>query len=594
MFNPYEPLQMRRLTRAVKKSFDALEPHRTARSDLVKEFIGAGYGDQSPGQVMPVNMLVQMVDIYLMYLAGASPQVLLPTARKDILPFVADLEAIVNQELQEMKFDKTLRRWVLESLFSIGVLKCGMVDADYIEIIPGQPQPSQDYFADVVDFDDFVYDTNANSWDRITFIGDRYRVDMDALMENENFEEAGKVSLREHADSEVDGPTDRVGDFSKEEITTFSEEGELRKTAWVWDVALPEEGLVITYADAAADSVMAPLRVVQWDGVSTSPYHCLWHIDVPGNIMPLPPGQVVRSLNKSMNALYRKMVAQATRQKTLGLYRTGDEADVEKIQKASDGDLVGVSDPTTVTQVAFGGADQANLAFSMHVRDLFSQMAGNLDSMGGLGPQSETAKQDAMIASAVGKKAARMSRNVVDATVEVIRDFIYRIWEDPINTYEATRQVAGTSVEVNATMGPGDRQGNFGDFSVKIEEYSMQYKSPQERAHEIMGMVTNIIIPMMPILQQQGVGLNTQKLFEVLSKYLSLPELQLILEFIGPPMPGAQGDAAKQPSQTHRTYERISRPGASRQGNSQTMQSLMMGGNPQPAEQAALNRPTGV
>jgi len=255
---------------------------------------------------------------------------------------------------------------------------------------------------------------------------------------------------------------------------------------------------------------------------------------------------------------------------------------------------VPVSDPSAVAEVSFGGAASENMAFSIQIGDWFSRISGNLDAMGGLGPQSDTFKQDALIANTVSQKTAKMQRSVVDATVEVIRDFIYRLWHDPLKSYEATRSIEGTSFEVESRLDPGIREGNFGDFDVKIEPFSMQYKSPNERASDIIQLATQVIFPVMPLLQQQGIGVNWQRIFEVLSKYMSLPELQHIFEFIGVPMPGTGGDSATQPQVSHRTYERVSRPGATRQGNNQIMQQMLSGGNPQPSEQAAIGRPTGV
>ena len=595
MFDPYDAKQLQQLDKAVRASHKKLEPHRDARRELVRDFVGTAYGTDFCRREMPVNMLSLMVDVYLMNLAGDSPQVLLPTARKDILPYIADLEAIVNKELRDMQFDKTLRKWVLEAIFSMGILKCGLVDADYIEVIPGQPQPSQEYFADLVDFDDFSYDTESSSWDRVTFMADRYRVDYEALMGSEHFDEQGKIGLRlDEADWET--TPERTSDFSTEgESSETAQDSAFRKTTWVWDICLPEEGIVVTIADNADDTVFAPLKVVEWDGVSNTPYHCLWFTDVPGNAMPLPPGQVVKSLNRTINALYRTLVQQAKRQKTIGVYRYGDEQEAKRVQNARDGELVGLQDPTNVQEVSFGGASPENLAFTIQARDLFSLMAGNLDAMGGLGPQSETFRQDAMIAQTVSKKSARMSRAVVDATTEVVRDFVYRLWNDPLNYYTTTRPIAGTRVQVQAELIPGVRYGEFHEFDIRIEPYSMQYKSPQERGSDIIQLLTNVVFPMMPFLQQQGIGVNLQHVFEMLSKYLSLPELQLIFEFIGAPLPGTGRDGeAKQPQVSHRTYERVSRPGATRQGNDQTMQQILMGGNPQQAERAALGRPTGV
>ena len=125
MFDPYDPSQMNKLHRAVAASHRKLGTFRKQRRELIEEYAGADYGTENTAvNKMPVNMMAMLVDIYLMHLAGNGPRIILPTPRRDILPFVADLEAVVNQELQDMKFDATLRKWVLDAIFCIQRL-CG-------------------------------------------------------------------------------------------------------------------------------------------------------------------------------------------------------------------------------------------------------------------------------------------------------------------------------------------------------------------------------------------------------------------------------------------------------------------------------------
>jgi hypothetical protein len=575
MLDPNRPKDLQRIYEAVRACRRQLASARRKRRELIQDFVGSAYPQEWMVQTdMPVNMLAVMMDIYTMQLAGSNPRVILPTPRKELLPFAADLEAVVNQELEDMQFSKTLRRWVQEAMFCMGILKSGLVDGEYIEIIPGSPQPTQQYFLDLVDFDDFVFDLDAVYWDRVSFMGDRYKVNFDYLVQDDRYpaEARSQVKPREYGQPEDDEGSSEIF-FNRG--SEYGIERHLKRTAWVWDIALIEEGLIVTMADSAAAKV--PLKVVEWDGPTRSPYHILSFSDVPSNILPLAPGQVVKSLNRAMNALFRKLIEQARRQKTLGMYRAGDQDDVEKIQQAEDGHLIGVSNPEVVKEINFGGANPQNMAFAMQIRDLFSMVAGNLDALGGLGPQSETYRQDAMIANTVSNKVAKMQVSVTDATVEVIRDLVARIWQDPLRTYETRRGVAGTDVEIAVALGPGDRQGSFEDFDIRIEPFSMQYRSPRERADEITALMTNLVFPVMPLLQQQGVYVDLQRLLETLAKYRSLPELNHIFQYQAPPMPGSAGEEPRQPDTGKRTYEHVSRPSGAG-GANQQMKNLMSAG----------------
>jgi len=593
MFDPYNPQQLQRLNRACRASYQELETFRKKRAELVKEYTGTAYSDSSSTDEMPVNMLALTVDVYMMYLAGSAPQVVLPAQNPDVLPALAEFEAIVNKELTVMNFANILQDWVQEAFFLIGILKTGLTNGEYVELIPGQPQPTQKYFAEVIDFDDFVYDVRASKWDKVTYMGDSYWVDYDALMDDPDMDERAKADVARHkvADAAME-ETDRVSAISgyqsdNEDIRIFKEQ------VRVWDIFLPEEQILIRIPDS--ESVSHPLKVVKWDGAFNSPYHILNFGTVPGNTMPLAPGQLLKSLNRTINAIYRKLVRQAQRQKTLGLFRIGNTDDARKVQMAKDGELVPVEHPDTVTEVNFGGPSQENLAFAMQARDTFSMLAGNIDALGGLGPQSETYRQDAMIQATVSKKASKMTRAVVDATQNVVKDLLHRIYYDPFKTYTALLPVEGTNFQYLHTLTPGERRFELEDFDLKIEPYSMQYQSPTERANAITMIVSQLALPMMPFLQQQGIGLDAQALFSYLSKYLSLPELRQILQNLG--SVEAQSQSGEQPRQSpvsHRTYERVNRPGATRQGNTQTMLQAAAGANPQGAQRAALSRSTGV
>ena len=105
----------------------------------------------------------------------------------------------------------------------------------------------------------------------------------------------------------------------------------------------------------------------------------------------------------------RQLVREAQRYKVVGRTRGVDSEDAERIRAASDGEIVGVDNPEAIQEKMFGGLDQRNFAFMLQIKQLFSWQAGNLDLMGGLGAQSETATQDQLLhASASQRMAGRL------------------------------------------------------------------------------------------------------------------------------------------------------------------------------------------
>ena len=132
----------------------------------------------------------------------------------------------------------------------------------------------------------------------------------------------------------------------------------------------------------------------------------------------------------------------------------------------------------------------------------------------------------------------------------------------------------------------------------------MQHMSPGERLQNINQIVTGIVMPSMPLLQQQGLGIDMGKLMEMYARYSNLPELNELIVTQEEMMAGMQGEERagggggggdpKQAPVTHRTNERISSPGPSSRANADmSMISELMGANPGQSEGMAASAAKG-
>ena len=100
-------------------------------------------------------------------------------------------------------------------------------------------------------------------------------------------------------------------------------------------------------------------------------------------------------------------------------------------------------------------------------------------------------------------------------------------------------------------------------------------------------------MPSMPIMQQQGMGLDMGALLRIYAQYSNMPELNEIVTQQGqPPEQGMGRDAESQgqPPVSHSINERISRPGATRGGAESVLINNLMGSNMQGSEQAGAAR----
>ena len=167
------------------------------------------------------------------------------------------------------------------------------------------------------------------------------------------------------------------------------------------------------------------------------------------------------------------------------------------------------------------------------------------------------------------------------------------MWSDPVERYpiRLTSQPLGP---IDTFLTPEERgTHDFLMHEVDIEPHSMQFVSPQQRMAKLNQIIQGVVIPSLPMMGQQGLGIDYKELLNTFSRYADLPELKDIIVGLEDVPPGSDqmgSPEAAGPQTRHSVNERISRPGATPQGAEQTLVNTLMGGNPQQAEQGAMAR----
>jgi hypothetical protein len=119
--------------------------------------------------------------------------------------------------------------------------------------------------------------------------------------------------------------------------------------------------------------------------------------------------------------------------------------------------------------------------------------------------------------------------------------------------------------------------GNFLALNFDIHPYSMQGQTPSEMAGKLNALMTQILMPAMPLLQQQGIGVDIQQFLRLMAKYQDIPDLDTVLRFEMPMgQEEAQMEPPRKPSTSNRTYTRrsVSQGGA---GRDEAMMSTLAG-----------------
>jgi hypothetical protein len=568
-----------KLKASVEWSTRQVEKARKSRVEHIRQYVGMHYGENGADQRVPVNFMELAVTIYTRQLAARAPRCMITAHNEDLRPYAKNMELALNQIPDEVDLGSTLRRAVMEAMFAYAVVKVGLqpTGIPVLGIDPGAP------FVDLISIDDHFMDMTAKCRKEMQFEGNDYWLDIDAARELYDGDNT-KVDPDEYTLSGAMGEprAEGVGTQDDTREASFKDRVRLR------DVWLPGERKLVTYGITSG----LRYREIEWDGPDMGPYHMLGFSDVPGNLLPLPPAALWIDMHELANRLFRKLGKQADGKKTVHAFNGDDEA-VNAFKNAGDGDGIRFSGAAP-QMLTTAGVDPTTLAFFLQVKDLHSYFAGNLDALGGLGPMSDTVGQDKMMSEAASARVKTMAEATVDFAKGIFRSLAWYEWVHPAKERVIEKEVKGAGIKIASKWSKATRKGEFLDFNFDIDAYSMQDDSPSIKMQKIATALERFIYPAMPFIQEQGGFIDMQELTGMIAKYSNTPELTSIVRFAERNEREVQGNPSPErtakPANTHRTYERINRPGATRHGKDDTMSRILMGAGVQDAESAALVR----
>lgn len=568
-------MDIAKLDECIRFSKQRLEKTCNERREAVRQFVGTHYGDNGADNVIPTNLLELATTIYLRLLAANAPKCIVSTDDFNLKSFAADMEIVLNQIPGEIRLASTIRKAVMEAMFSMGIVKVGITGTN------DRPNIGDEPFVSLVQMDDYFVDMSARSWDEIQYEGNEYWMTVDDVKSAYGVELARDEY---HGDS-----TDGVEQARS--ITNNDTGGELSDRVLLRDVYLPRTNEMVTYAVATKQII----RTVPWDGPEGTPYIKLMFSEVPGNLLPLPPVAVWRDLHDLGNQIFRKLAKQGVSRKTVATFQGGSDEEIARFARAKDGDAIRYNG-SAPNEISVGGVDNGNLAFYIQIRDLFNIFAGNLDSLGGLSKQTDTAAQDKLINEAASARIQAMGDRTIDFAKDIFKRLAWYTWTDPIRERKFVKFASKRfNIGISKKWTPETRDGDFLDYNFDIAVFSMQDDSPSTRVQKLLTTFERFIFPMLQQFQEQGAYIDLKGLTDYIGRNSNIPELSQFIQFADRPdaprelgqNPNPEYVSTKAPV-TRRVYERVNRPGASRQGRDAVMMQTLLGGNPQPAEMASV------
>lgn len=571
-------LNWTQLVDSVEASLRELETYRKHYSDAVQAYAGDRWG---PGKadVTSVNALSLYVQTISRTLVSKDPRVCVSTAVQDSAPVARILQDYENLQIERMNFADVAEEVVTSALFGFGmfwtsIATPGDAAASAWEIKAGEP------FVAAVDPDDALLDMRAKRLGDMQYYGCRICIPKKAA-ESMWGKAAKELEVSENRQHNITGD-DRVSQVGIDNFTNQDFEEQVE----VWQIYLTRHRKIIylpSHLSGAVSRHAGPLAEHDWVGPKRGPGRFLFlGPKTPGNLIGRAPVQDIIGLHEDLNFAHRKAMRMFSRMKE-NLLVKGDEKEALEVVNSEDGAVIRVKDPTNYTNVSFNGQLlQAVLGVGMALKESFNYQSGNVGILAGLQAQSGTAKQDQMLNANSSLTVSAMQDRVVAVVSDVLTDVAWFNHHNPKTTQRTAYKVPGLDYTLPRRSTPQDReQVPFEDLKLSVVPYSMSHQTPQQKAQALQQFVQTVLMPMLPMLNAQGSGINTGQLVRYFADWLDLPELLDVVQTQAPVEPQTQGgdggDPMGKPPVTERTYNRVSQSQATPEGTTKDLMARFLG-----------------
>ena len=584
---PLTPDFIKRLHDQIAMAEKEMETFREQNKERQALYSGHGYGTNEEEVDTPLNVYNLALRIYQRRMISGDPLVNIRSRSPEARTGAHNLSLACKQLFREINLKETMKEVVHQGLESVGIVKVAVTIKAMDESL-GILHDAEQPFCDPILLEDFAYDTNAKRWEEVDWCGDRYRVPLDDLLNDPTWDQEVVATMDTKESRQDEDLRQSPGEESVQRMgvrdSVFRDD--LRQYVTVWDIWLPREKLLITIPDGQGQ----PLRVTEWEGPEKGPYHLLCFDPIPGNIMPVSPGGHLESLAKLLNRAIRKLGNQLDRQKTNSTITpaAANAGDDKTIQDCQDGDVLQLMDPKNTGVIHSGGIDQQSYAFTQGLISLFSWLGGNLDSLGGLASNADTASQQEMENAGANSLIDELSDKFSGFLQGVMTDLAWYIHSDKHGKRKFIKRLPGTDWETTVDWGPEERTQDFFLFEFEVDAFSLHARTPEQRLRAIMDLIPRVtqMAQAKMLLSQVGDELDTEALWRLITRYTGLTELSELIRSSGEPITAAPVGENRTPSTNvagmpHEYIRRnVSSGGSPTQGpGQQAMEMMLASGN---------------
>lgn len=567
------PKQVNKVRDKIRNDYKELEKYRSAVNKIKQEIAGNLFFKNGAPKPVPHNKIGQMINVYTRMLASGTPQLSIEANYDELMPFAKKFELRCNRHYREIRLEEIFNDGVIEGMCGVCVSKTGLAEGDELFEIDGHMYDPGKPFTDIIRIDDFVIDMQSTNKADVEMIGDRclrprswvkQQYDMNGIkLSAEDMESLG---AKDSKDGEVRNENERVGGAKEDPENRLSDD------IWVWNIFCPKWNLVMEIPDGYD----MPFCVKEWDGPEHGPYDFIGFIWPADFVLPIPPVSQIYDLHELTNMLARKLGRQALDQKTVPFVEAGHEGEMEKIRLADDREVAVIAPGAKeyMGQMDFPGADPGVQQWNAWNLQQIDDAAGGMQMMAGIGPASETASQDKMIASQQNMLLDTMRQRTLKWATSVMKKHAWYLWTDPIREAEVVKVVDnlpdGLIIRIPVKFTPEEREGDFLDYNFSIEPYSIKDETPQEKLQKYNFFLQNYVMPFQELIMQNGMTIDFMELYRLVGDLMNIKTEKIVkmmdpetAEMMAQFTQVGQIAAPARFKQSHTVNERISRPGTS-------------------------------
>jgi len=501
-------LTVKKMHEAVRLGFRRMENFRNARLMFLRNFVGQYY-DKYRGSVgtEPMNLIFNAIRILVPNLVMSPPQHVVRSRFVLYREYGELLGMALDYNAKDQRLRDTLRRWIIDSLFCMGILKTGLCESsqaicfdDSDEIDPGE------IYTEIVDLDNFTFDPSTlNSMKEAAWIGDKIRVPRQQLLDSGRYRN-DLVEQLAIAGTDFNDGSEKLSAKN----LPGNEINEIHDYVDIVEIWVPGANALVTLP-ASDQSFDDYLRIADYRGPKEGPYTFLQLTPpVPGNPVPISAVGIWNDIHVRANQMATKIITQAESQKSVLGYKRGSADDAQEILDAEDGSYIGLDNPGEAKMLDFGGQQRSNEAHLQQLMMWFNMMSGNTEALGGFREQSATATQAQMLQMNQAIGIQDWKELVYEGVAEEAGKRAWYLHTDPLievplirRRQKSAKTIQGEDgqsyfepaeiVEEQVILTPEMRRGDFLDFHFEIQPKSMGRLDPQMRLQRAMEFAIKLV-----------------------------------------------------------------------------------------------------